>query len=478
MAENIEAPIKVTLDTSEVDQFSKQWEGRLSSPSQTKMEQKIRDTAVKDLEEKKKGISFQKEWRKGLTGVLIDLHWFRILASQSKVLSFAFQNIGKSLGYLLDMVLLPFLPVIIMMVKQIMGVAMWFYRLPKPLRLLVAVVGAAIVGFSLMATSLFFLNNLLTTLNANLAIENGLLTAKNAALLGPVAAGVGLGLLVVYLLHISGALKAIYNLGVATRKWLDKSVGIPLNFIRQILTLMLGVVTFVYKLLLDIFTSIKDWVIGTLGNIAQLGSDIVAAIIKWIQDSLANALDTGTKIIQAIIDWINSGFTDPVGFVKKIVGIIFDWFNKQMDINTTLVNDIVGAVVDFVNRQLNLNNELVGKLADIFVNFFSLVLEKILNKITESFSQAAQSPLGGGLAAIPGGGFIPYLLDLLNQGSKQSGGFITQTGMYKLHAGEKVVPAHSVGDTSIVINIQGNADQRTIDELTKRLKYELLRVRA
>ena len=164
MAEDIEAPIKVTLDTSELDdvseQFRRQGEGRLPSPAQTNLEERIRKKALKELEvDNKKQRDFQKEWRKGLTGVLIDLHWFRILASQSKVLGTNFQVMGKAMGFLLDMILLPMLPAMIEVAKFVFMFAKAIAALPKWLRSLIAVVGAVLVGFTVMETLLFFTAN-------------------------------------------------------------------------------------------------------------------------------------------------------------------------------------------------------------------------------------------------------------------------------------------------------------------------------
>ena len=522
----------------------------------------VRATIAELQKASKSTVDFQKEWRKGLTGILIDLHWFRILASQSKVMSVQFTQMGKALGFLLDMALLPLLPAIIEVVKFVYSIALAITTLPKWFRSLLAVVIGAIVGFTVMETAIFFMIGLYNAVNAQLATFNVNLAAANAQMMaktgmgvgvmgGAVGVGLGIGLLVVYLMQITGVLKAIYEFGRSTRKWLDQSIAIPIRFIKTILSIIFGIAAYILKTLYLIYEAVKNFAVGTAINIIDLGKNILDAIIKWVKDSLANAFDAGAKIIAAISEWISGGFKDPIGFLKKLIGIVVDWFNKQFSINTTLVKDIFGAFLGFFKKQFALSKEFVGALADIFGGVFKILFDAISNNegflgsiistivgifkgiweklkaasdfltqikdivvsvlklvfdallgdkeamkkisdILTSFFEKLLEFLWGWIreriSRIPiVGGMGAWLMDQMQPdfksktpevGGRQLGGFITQTGMYKLHAGEKVVPSHSVGDTSITINISGNADSKTIDELMKRMKQELTRVRA
>lgn len=59
----------------------------------------------------------------------------------------------------------------------------------------------------------------------------------------------------------------------------------------------------------------------------------------------------------------------------------------------------------------------------------------------------------------------------------QSGGVMPHDGLAYLHKDETVIPANAAPQVKIDINIAGSVDNRTIDELTRRLKLELTRVR-
>ncbi len=110
----------------------------LPSPSQTNIEEKIRKQAFKEIEketkERKKINELYKDYRKSLTGVLIDLHWLRILGQNSKVIGKSMEMMSKSLGYLVDMVLLPMMPAMIEVSKQIMWIGRAFRGLPPNAR--------------------------------------------------------------------------------------------------------------------------------------------------------------------------------------------------------------------------------------------------------------------------------------------------------------------------------------------------------
>ena len=93
-----------------------------------------------------------KEYRKFLTGVLIDLHWLRVLGANSKIVSANVQMLGDAIGYVIDMILLPMLPAMIEIVKQIYAFGTWLSHLPKPIRNLIAAAGALTVGMVAIAT--------------------------------------------------------------------------------------------------------------------------------------------------------------------------------------------------------------------------------------------------------------------------------------------------------------------------------------
>lgn len=447
----------------------------------------VRETITNLQKASKSTTDFQKEWRKGLTGVLIDLHWFRILASQSKVMSVQFTQMGKALGFLLDMALLPLLPAIIEVVKFVYGIARAITTLPKWFRSLLAIVIGAVVGFTVMETAIFFtiglynsLNLQMAEFNANLAIANANMIAKTGmgvgAMGGAIALGAGIGLLIVYLMQITGILKAIYEFGRSFRKWLDQALILPIKFIKSFVTLVVVILKFIWDKIkglvtpvvegaqqamgavtgavapfLDAAGAIIKWIIDSLQNVLDLGVRILTAIVTWIVDSLKNTVDAGLKIIGAIVEWIKSGFANPGEFLAKIKDIILEWFGKELSITLNLVNAIKDAIIDWVKRQLGINEEGKTSLANAATGMLNSPLMKIL----------------------PGASIASMLWDMLPKA--QTGGFVQETGAAIVHKGETIVPS---GGVNVTINIQGSVDSRTIDELTKRLKYELTRVRA
>lgn len=419
------------------------------------------EKSLKPTEEKKKEIGLYKEWRKVLTGVLIDLHWFRILASQSKVLGANFQIMGRVTGYLLDVILLPMMPALLNFSMAIIGIANFISRLPKGFKLLLAGIVGMILAITVSATAISMAYGLLMKANISIASFStalDLLSAKIAtmtgtpamgggALLGGAMAGLGIGLLVVYLMAITGVLGKIYDFGVGFRKWLDKSIASPITIIKNILLLAIGFLKFILDGITGVLTWLKDNLITPTGEIIKpvldfgnLVSEISKSILNWVLKSLENVVDFGLNLAKIILNWIHSGFQDPLGFVASVLDIFLNFLKREFSVTFNLATSLTKAVCDFIKRTFGI--DLCGV--------------------------TTPTPFGGTDIGGFGGGGV---------GGRQYGGFITQTGMYKLHAGEKVVPSHAVGDTSIVINIQGNADQRTIDELTKRLKFELLRVR-
>lgn len=138
----------------------------------------IRKNVTEHAKEQKKHLNLYKEWRKGLTGVLIDLHWLRILGANSKILAMNTQMLGKAFGYLIDMALLPLVPAMVQFTKYIIGVAKWMRQLPQPARLLVAGLAALAIGVTTLGTILMYATSALTAFSAAVTAATAAETAK------------------------------------------------------------------------------------------------------------------------------------------------------------------------------------------------------------------------------------------------------------------------------------------------------------
>lgn len=93
--------------------------------------------------------NFTKRWRSGLTGVLIDLHALRIVGQSSRVVSAMFDVMSKSIGYVIDMALIPALPWIIGFAAETRKAGHWLASLNPVLKFLISR-GVLLVGGSLI----------------------------------------------------------------------------------------------------------------------------------------------------------------------------------------------------------------------------------------------------------------------------------------------------------------------------------------
>ncbi len=157
----------------------------------------------KEKNEALKMESVYKKYRQTLTGVLIELHWLRIVGQHSRVVSASFQMVTNALGYLVDTLLMQFLPSVMALVKFIMDVAAWFNRNPawkKVFGIITAfavVLGTVIFTLTTTAWALRSFTAALNSATASLGIKAGAGAAGVGAggLLAGVAAPVGVGIL-------------------------------------------------------------------------------------------------------------------------------------------------------------------------------------------------------------------------------------------------------------------------------------------
>jgi len=91
-----------------------------------------------------------KKWRQSITGVLIDLHMLRVIGQSSKVVSAMFDVLSKSIGYVVDMALLPALPYIIRIGSLIRELGHWFADLNPVTKRVIGVAVLLVGGFFVM----------------------------------------------------------------------------------------------------------------------------------------------------------------------------------------------------------------------------------------------------------------------------------------------------------------------------------------
>lgn len=198
-------------------------------------------------------------------------------------------------------------------------------------------------------------------------------------------------------------------------------------------------------------------------------------IREWVQ-----VIFNGVKNIFAGIKKVISGFIDIfIGFFSGDGEKIKEGFKKIWDGIVQAAGGFVDALIGIiVTLGLSLFRAVIGgakSIVTLLGEAFGLLWEKLLvpafefgKNLFDKIVAGIKSRLGGlgrgikKVLGIGGGGSV---------GSRQAGGFIPQTGLFKLHAGETVVPANQSITASPTINIftSGGVDTGTIS----RMKSEL-----
>ncbi len=317
-------------------------------------EERRREAEAEKVKETKKTTGLSQSIRKEITGVLIWLHVLRIAGTGSTIVSTGMNTLGKSLGFLADMILLPLLPALIEISKFIWMIAAGFRMLPKEVRLVIAGM-IAIGGVLAIAIHIYnYVNVQLALFGANLAKANaGMLAKTGTSILGPLggaAAGTG---------------GAVAGFGAIA------AFGTLLTLITGAVTLILGTGTIARQL-----NNMKmpDWMKAATFPVRRFGWEWPGFGKKGLEAGLQVAPGVGIKeLFNAItqksssfsknmIEIVRKGNLDVYGMLKKIwtyiVGIFYFLANMlgkaaETVINTgKLIKDIGKAIWDWLLKSL------------------------------------------------------------------------------------------------------------------------------
>jgi hypothetical protein len=380
---------------------------------------------MKDAEslskEQKKHISLYKEWRKGLTGVLIDLHWLRILGANSKILAMNTQMLGKAFGYLIDMALLPLVPAMVQFTKYVIGVAKWIRQLPQPARLLVAGLAALAIGVTTLGTILMYATSALTAFSAAVTAATAAETAKagqttlgmfgaggaavggaafGAAGVAGVGAGLGLGILNEKLLGTGP--KATWNRYALISKLFGKDIPlmqeggiatkptmgifgeggaeaiIPLSKIGEVMGGILGAGASFANTLTQAATGGG----GVGGGLTTGGkpTELLAKGFTWVTMAINQGFKTSNQLISAILtflpnigsfifggainfaEWLKEKFLAGIDLARELADIIVAWFKKSLKDAFDFAEEIVGVIIEWFKLSLKETIDLATKL--------------------------------------------------------------------------------------------------------------------
>ncbi len=216
---------------------------------------------------------------------------------------------------------------------------------------------------------------------------------------------------------------------------------------------------------------------GILGAFLELG------FVKDFLDKMGINVDSskkGWEKFRDIVSKVWQKIQDKWGKVELTIG------EEKLSI-ATWIRTIQTLWHQFKTNFTNANKDITesfGKINSAISKFFKTLDEEdaitVLNAFAFAISKVADAinDFSSAMDKIKEKGFIgahPLLgeggLGLGIKGGRQSGGFIPQTGLYRLHAGETVVPESQSISSNPVINIysSGGMDESIID----RIKAEL-----
>ncbi|MFA5692964.1 MAG: hypothetical protein WC907_05040 [Acholeplasmataceae bacterium] len=302
----------------------------------------------------------------------------------------------------------------------------------------------------------------------------GMIGATIGAVLAPMSGAIGAG---------AGVMAAGFAGLMRTVKKSAEGTQITIKSVGQSLRNMLGTATVILK---GALIGAVVGIAAALGEETGIGPGLRQGVELW--NDLVGLLNE--YLLQPFLQWLG-----------ETVGIIFEWLAEK---GPEFVGFLFKTLTDFITGGVEVL-DWVAQLANAVFKFLGLDIEiqplDIWNTIKEKINEIL-SILGTELGRLPGiiaaaiggsvgltlGGPLGGQLGLGLAGiwsnllgfdfpSFQSGGVMPHDGLAYLHKDETVIPANAAPQVKIDINIAGSVDNRTIDELTRRLKLELTRVR-
>ena len=302
----------------------------------------------------------------------------------------------------------------------------------------------------------------------------GMIGATIGAVLAPMSGAIGAG---------AGVMAAGFAGLMRTVKKSAEGTQITIKSVGQSLRNMLGTATVI----------LKGALIGAVvGIAAALGEE------TGIGPGLEQGVELWNDLVGLLYEYLLQPFLQWLG---ETAGIIFEWLAEKGPefvgfLFKTLTDFITGGVevLDWVAQLANAVFKFLGLDIEIQpLEIWSAIKEKINEILSNLGTELGKMPgiiaaaiggsvgltLGGPLGGQLGLGLAGIWSNLLGFDfpSFQSGGVMPHDGLAYLHKDETVIPANAAPQVKIDINIAGSVDNRTIDELTRRLKLELTRVR-
>ena len=469
---------------------SKGWQDLMDK--QEKIEKKSEDVGKISEKSSHKQVEGLKQIRKHwklLTGAIVGA--FYSIAKLSPLFASYLSEFGGILGYIYDTVLIPWGDEIESILNLGWAFGEWLDEQPV---LVQKFVGGLLIGIPIIfgfAIALSVLNSALIGFGVSGGIAAiGPALGKFAAFLGgaslaTLAFGATIGLIIgligVWLLKKAGILEWIHSIGAAFGTWLvdmGAKLGTWLVEKGAKFGIWISNLKIDFSSFDDLGAKFKPWLTGLTDNFSTFGGVISAFDISGRIALLGSTISTLGKVFGNTITKILGGSLT-IFKLKLLLGSLTSFIVKTIAVTTAfgvsigLVIGLLGVwilkktgILDWihsigaafgtwlVDMGAKLGTWLVEKgakfgiwIADTRVKFKMWVydtkiwLGELMDKIGDVINKILE--LG---KIIPGGEKVDWGMVL---GSNQTGATITQTGIYKLHQGEEVIPSTIAGSGGV-----------------------------
>lgn len=199
-----------------------------------------------------------------------------------------------------------------------------------------------------------------------------------------------------------------------------------------------------------------------------------------------------TPIITTIWNIIKFFFTG-IGLLIAVVILAVVGFWLAWKTNFGRIRDWVTVIWEGVKKIIKGIKDAIGGLIDIFVGFFTLdgekikkgfsklfngvkdIIEGIIQSIVGVIATLGLSLLRGIIALVPKSvrNFVAKALGIENkEDTKQTGGYIPHTGLYKLHRGEEVIQSNQTLNFAPIITINSTGSSLDYERIKMTLSQQ------
>jgi hypothetical protein len=351
-------------------------------------------------------------------------------------------GISELMGAAWTVVLLPIMELLVPILTTLISA---FMELPEPVKL---AIGSFVVLGAILGTLLSFFGQLflgaqgLLMIFPGLAKLGGFFTAMKTAIIG--SGG------------ITGAIKA---------------AGIALSGFGA---LALGIFAAIVAVIIGMYVAWKNNFLGM--------RDVVNGVLEGVKMQFQAVFTILKGIFQFFIALVKGDFGGMMDALKNIWVGIWNFIKGFFQMTISSITAILIGLIqifklvfwDWPKNIITSFLEWVKNVPNMIVGFFSGIGEKIAKAFTNMLPDWLLKLLGKGKVdvSVDKNGIL---------GSRQSGGYIPQTGPYMLHQGEFVVSKKDLGGMgnqtfapAITVNLQGGSNVNE-DVLVRRISEELNR---